>query len=116
MLHQLAIFYAEQSEPNQGFMLGLRQIILNYDASVTEHWKWKIPFFYYRNKPFCYIWRDAKTNNPYLGIVKAAHIENKHLIKGNRKTMKIFPFDPNKDIPVDDIYEIFEMLKPLYHA
>jgi hypothetical protein len=113
MLQQLDQFYLDQPEPNRSFMLGLRDYILSSDDAFTEHWKWKLPFFYYNNKPFCYIWKDAKTQQPYLGIVKADLIEHPLLIQGNRKKMKVLYFDITKDIPIDLLDEIFSLLKVL---
>ena len=71
MINQLELFYLQQPEPNQSYMLALRQYILDSNNDFHEKWKWKIPFFYYKKKPFCYIWKNAKTQQPYLGIVKA---------------------------------------------
>jgi hypothetical protein len=85
MLRELDTFYLSQDEPNRGFMLGLRQYILNYDTHFSEKWKWKLPFFYYKNKAFCYIWKDKKTKQVYLGIVQANKINHPLLIQGNRK-------------------------------
>ncbi len=114
MLTNLDTFYWEQPEPNQGFMLALRHYILQYDSDITEKWKYKLPFFYYKESPFCYIWKDAKTQQPYLGIVKAQKIEDSLLVQGNRKKMKILPMDAYKEIPIADIDRIFNKLMPLY--
>lgn len=110
MLQKLDAFYLDQPEPNRSYMLGLRGFILNYSPDIMEHWKWKLPFFYYKNKPFCYIWKDAKTQQPYLGIVKANLIEHPLLIKGNRKKMKVLYFDVSKDIPIELLDKIFKMI------
>jgi len=114
MLQQTTDFYLQQPEPNQSFMLGLRQIILGLDEEITELWKWKLPFFYYRNKPYCYIWKDAKTQQPYLGFVKSDPIKHPLLYKGNRKKMKVLYFDIQEDIPIGLLEEIFKLLKPFY--
>ncbi len=114
MLRKLDQFYLEQPEPNRSFMLSLRSFFLNYDAGITEKWKYKIPFFYYKNKPFCYIWKDNKTQQPYVGIVKADEFEHPLLIKGNRKKMKVLYFDTTEDIPVKLIDEIFKLQMALF--
>ena len=114
MLRELDQFYLEQPEPNRSFMLGLRAFFLNYDTAITEAWKYRLPFFYYKNKPFCYIWKDKKTQQPYIGIVKAGLIEHPLLIKGNRKKMKVLYFDTSKDIPVKLLDEVFQLAMNLY--
>ncbi len=114
MLQKLDEFYLIQPEPNRSFMLGLRHFILDFDVEITERWKWKLPFFYYKNKPFCYIWKDSKTGQPYLGIVKAAFIKHPLLVQGNRKKMRVLYFDNHKDIPIDLLEDVFKELIKLY--
>lgn len=114
MLSQLNQFYLEQSEPNRSYFLALRKFINNYDEQISEEWKYKLPFFYYKNKPFCYIWKVQKTGQPYIGIVRANQIKHSLLIKGNRKKMKVLHLDVQKDVPIQTLKEIFSMLIKLY--
>lgn len=90
--------------------MALRDIILKFDSQITEHWKYKVPFYYYKGKPFCYLWQENKSKQLYIGIVKGHLIDHPNLTKGNRKKMKVFMIDPELDIPVEDIYEIFEKI------
>jgi len=94
--------------------MALREIILKFDTQVTEHWKYKVPFYYYKGKPFCYLWQDNKTQQPYIGIVKGHLIDHPNLTKGNRKKMKVFMIEPEKDIPIEDIYEVFKSSTKFY--
>jgi len=114
MLRELDQFYFEQPEPNRSFMLGLRDYFLSFNENISEEWKYRLPFFYYKNKPFCYIWKDKKTQQPYIGIVKADLIEHPLLIQGNRKKMKVLYFDTSQDIPVKIIDEIFQLAMRFY--
>lgn len=107
-------FFLLQEEPQGSCLLALRSIFLAWDSEITEHWKYSIPFYYYRGKPFCYLWRDKKTLNPYIGMVQGGSINHPSLFQGNRKKMKIMRIDPNEDIPKDTIYEVFEELKTKY--
>lgn len=90
--------------------MALRQIILKFDTQITEHWKYKVPFYYYKGKPFCYLWQENKSKQPYIGIVKGHLIDHPNLTKGNRKKMKVFMIEPEMDIPLEDIYEVFEKI------
>lgn len=108
-------FFLHQEEPQKGCFLALREIILRSDQDFTEHWKYKLPFYYYKSKPFCYLWKNKKTQEPYIGLVRANQIEHPMLIQGNRAKMKILPISPSEDIPVDMIYGIFERLKKTYY-
>tara|TARA_R110002050_G_scaffold109799_1_gene221379 strand:+ start:111313 stop:111663 length:351 start_codon:yes stop_codon:yes gene_type:complete len=107
-------FFLSQDEPQGSCLLALRSIFMNWDDDISEHWKYSIPFYYYKGKPFCYLWRDKKTLHPYIGIVKGGEISHPELYQGSRKKMKILQIDPNEDIPIKAIYEIFEALKPYY--
>lgn len=114
MLREIDTFYLEQTEPNRSFMLGLRDYIRTYHEEITEEWKWKLPFFYYKGKPFCYVWKVQKTQQPYLCIAKSHLFEHFQLIQGNRKKMKALYFDVTKDIPVNLIDEIFQLAMEYY--
>lgn len=105
---ELEIFYDQLPEPNKGCFLFLRKFILEHNAGFTEHWKWKLPFFSYQGKPFCYIWKDKKTTWPYLTFVRSIHINRPELDLGPRKQMKALSIDPNKDIDLALIKEIID--------
>lgn len=108
MLNDLNKFFLNHDEPNKSCFMALRKIILDYNYNITEHWRYKVPFYYFKGKPFCYLWQEKKTRQPYIGIVKGNLINSPFLIKGNRKKMKVFRIDPNADLPVVEIYSVFE--------
>ena len=107
-------FYLAQEEPNRSIFLALRDCILSLDAEITEEWKYKLPFFYYRKKMFCYLWKDKNTNEPYIGIVRGEAVNHPLLEQGNRKRMKIFRIDTNEDIRVDEITVILKQAQNAY--
>jgi len=94
--------------------MALREIIIRFNLQITEHWKYKVPFYYFKGKPFCYLWKDKKTGQPYIGIVKGNYINSPFLYKGSRKKMKVFMINPNNDIPVEEIYSVFEQALRFY--
>jgi hypothetical protein len=49
------LFYLEKEEPVKGCLLFLRQHILSYDKNITEAWKYRMPFYCYNGKMFCYL-------------------------------------------------------------
>ena len=101
-------FYNSLEEPNKSCFLFLRQFILEFDPAMTEHWKWKLPFFYYNKKPFCYIWKDKKTGFPYVCFTQSLHINRPEMELGDRKKMKAFIINPNSDIEVKTLKEIMK--------
>ena len=76
MENELENFYLKQSEPNQSCFLALRDIIIGFNLNITTDWKYKLPFFMYKGKMFCYLWKDKKTEVPYIGIVNGSDIDH----------------------------------------
>ncbi len=107
-------FYLNQTEPNQSCLLTLRQMILDQDPQVTETRKWGLPCFCYRQKMFCYLWIDKKSNSPYILMVEGKHLNHPALEKGQRARMKTLSIDPNQDIPVSTICNILNEALDLY--
>ncbi len=115
MLNKVEAYYLKLQEPHRGCLLALRHVIKSFDElNITEEWKYGLPSFYYKKKPFCYFWKDPKTQVPYIGISKGYLIEHPFLIKGNRTRIKIIPVALEEDIPVKIIYEIFELTLKFY--
>ena len=114
MLRELDNFYLSQSEPNRSVFMALREIILSLDNEITTEWKYKLPFFYYKKKMFCYLWQDKKTKKPYVGIVRSGNIKHPKLELGTRKKMKIYSINPNKDIDIKELQRILKMAMSLY--
>ena len=114
MKEKIEAYYLRQTEPNKSCLLALRDIILNFDDRITEEWKYGLPSYYYKKKPFCYIWRDNKTHEPYIGIARGFRIDHPALIQGDRTRIKILPIAPTEDIDIELIYEIFNLAKAVY--
>ncbi len=112
---ELDLFFIEQPEPNKSCLLFLRSFFKNHPSNLfTEHFKWKLPNYYYKGKPFCYLWIDKKTLHPYIGFMKSKHIDHPLLELGNRKSIKTISIDPNQDIPIAVLEELIELLNSLY--
>lgn len=107
-------FYFQQKEPVRSCLSALRQIILKRNPDVSEAWKYKMPFFCYKGKMFCYLWIEKKTNFPYMGIVEGNKTDHPELIQNDRSRMKIIRFDPNEDLPINTILEILDRVLLLY--
>lgn len=114
MLNNLEQFYLAQAEPVKSCFFALRELILNLDEHLEDAWKYRMPFFYYQQKMFCYLWTDKKTNEPYIGIAKGNKIDHPLLEQGNRTRIKILRIDPNKDLPVEEIKAILHEALDLY--
>ncbi len=114
MLRDTDYFYLQKQEPAKSCLLAMRAYILAYNTGITETWKYKMPFYCYKGKMFCYLWTNKKTGQPYLGIVEGRKIVHPQLIQEKRSRMKIMLLDPNKDLPVKTINTIFKMAMKFY--
>jgi hypothetical protein len=114
MTEQLDHYYLSKEEPNRSCLLALRGMILHQDADVSETQKYGMPCFCYKKKPFCYLWTDKKTGEPYLLMVEGSFLDLPELEKGERAKMKIFRVDPAKDLPAVVIESILQKALDLY--
>lgn len=114
MLSDIDLFYLNLEEPNKSCLIALRDAILRLDKNITTSWKYKLPFFNYKGKMFCYLWIDKKTTEPYIGIVEGKRIEHTLLEQGNRSRMKIMRINPNIDLPINAINLILNQALDFY--
>ncbi|MGB0887189.1 MAG: DUF1801 domain-containing protein [Vicingaceae bacterium] len=107
-------FYLDKTEPNRSCLIALKKIILDYNSELESRWYYRLPCFMYKNQIFCYLWIDKKTQHPYIAIGKGVKINHPDLIQGKRTFVKLLPIDPTKDIPIEKVYTIFNMVMKLY--
>ncbi|SHF78854.1 DUF1801 domain-containing protein [Dysgonomonas macrotermitis] len=92
----------------------LRQHILNLDENISESWKYEMPFFVYKKQMCCYLWVHKKLNQPYIGIVEGALVNNPALIQEGRARMKILLINPYEDLPMETINDILQQMLAIY--
>ena len=114
MLNDIDNFYLQKDEPIKGCLLALRDIILSRDKDISAVWKYRMPFFCYKGKMFCYLWVHKKYHKPYIGIVEGKKFDHPGLIIEKRSRMKIMLVDPNKDLPGKTIETILRQAINLY--
>lgn len=107
-------YYLNKEEPNKSCLLALRHIILKQDLNVNETRKYGMPCFCYKNKMFCYLWTDKKTDEPYILMVEGKHLNHQGLEQGKRSRMKIFRIKPNIDLPLQAIEQLINDALNLY--
>jgi Domain of unknown function (DU1801) len=114
MLRPIDNYFLQNEEPVKSCLQFMREFILKYDKNITEAWSYGMPFFYYKEKRFCYLWVHKKYHQPYLGIVDGNKIMHPDLLSEKRARMKILLIDPNKDIPVKKIRTLLKEVLTLY--
>jgi len=114
MLREIDNYFLQQDEPAKSCLQFLRQHILKQDANITEAWKYRMPFYCYKGKMFCYLWVHKKYHQPYIGIVEGKAIDHPDLIIEKRARMKIFLIDADKDIPIKKVDAVLKKVIALY--
>lgn len=109
-LYELDSFFLNQPEPQRGCLMALRDLILNYNDQIEAAWKYRLPTFLYRGKMLCYLWKDKKTQEPYMGLMGSKDIEHPRLEIGNRKWVKIWRVPPNQDIDDEELYQFLSIV------
>lgn len=83
-------YILNQSEPFKSILLHLQILIEATFPKVDLQFKWKIPFYYLNERPFCYL--NASKKKGYVDVVfwVSAHLTkyNEFLISDNRKVVK----------------------------
>lgn len=102
MLNPLDNFFEQKDEPMKSCLQYLRLLLTGYEH-ITEHWKYALPFYYYKGKMFCYLWIHKKTHQPYIGLVDGNKIDHHDLLQEKRARMKILLINPLEDIPKEKI-------------
>jgi len=113
-MREIDNYFLQKEEPLKSYLLALREFILKYDKNISEAWQYRMPFYCYNGKRFCYLWVHKKYHQPYIGIVDGKKINHPQLILEKRARMKIMLMDPSKDVPVKIIKSILKDVISLY--
>jgi hypothetical protein len=113
-MKEIDLWFLNHPEPVKSCLLALREIIPTYHMNISEAWKYRMPFYCYHDKMFCYLWVHKKYKQPYLGFVEGKKIDHPELLIEKRSRMKILLLDPGKDIPMKTIDLIMKQALRLY--
>ena len=93
-------YILNQPEPFKSILLHLQILIEGSFSEVDLKFKWKIPFYYLNDRPFCYL--NPSKNKGYVDVVFwiSAHLTkyNEFLISDNRKVVKSLRYFKLEDI------------------
>lgn len=109
-------YILSQPELYRSIIYNLQIVIENEIPDLELLYKWKIPFYYYKGKPFCFINVSHKRKYVDLGIVKGFQIKNhkEHLISENRSIMKSLRYSSLEEIDTRVLIEIIQEISELY--
>ncbi|MEN8187316.1 MAG: DUF1801 domain-containing protein [Bacteroidota bacterium] len=102
-------YILKQEEQYQSILLFVRQVIFETLPEINERFKYGIPFYYYKQTPFCYL--NIPKNKKYvdIGFVKGFQLSNKQgvLVAGNnRNTVKSIQYHALEDVDTIILKEI----------
>ena len=91
-------YILNQPEPYKSILLQL-QVAIELSVPILElKYKWKVPYYYYKGKPFCYLY--VTKGYVDVGFWGGAHLDkySKYLVSENRKVMKSLRYFTLDDI------------------
>jgi hypothetical protein len=107
-VHANDLFLEKQPEPLKGCFLAMRAFMLNSHDDIKETTKYGMPCFTFRGKPFCYLWKDKKSNEPYFLWVDGKLMNHPALEQGTRNKMKILRVNPTENLPIELIKTVMK--------
>ena len=107
-------YILEQPEPFKSILLHLQILIESNFPDVNLQFKWRLPFYYFDDKPFCYLNPSKKKGYVDVGFWISAHLTkyNEFLISDGRKVVKSLRYfmleDINEEILISVLKEAHE--------
>lgn len=103
-------YILKQPEPYRSILLHLQVIIENTDINAKLKYKYKIPFYYVEDRPFCYLNVNLKEQFVDLGFWNAAHltVNLEYMTTAKRKTMKSLRYTALKEIDEEILIAILK--------
>ena len=107
-------YILKQSQPFQSILLQLQVIIESTLPTLDLKYKWKLPFYYYKNKPFCYF--NVSKEYVDIGLVKGTQNQDNMdvLITKDRKKMASLRYYRIQDIDVKVLISVLKNASELY--
>ncbi len=96
-------YFLNLPEAEQQCFLYLRDYLKNYHSEITEHLKFNVPFYYYKNMWLCYFTYQPKTKRSYIGFVDGKFLKHKKLEFGGRTLIKQYTILVNQDLNLKDL-------------
>lgn len=103
-------YILNQPEPFKSILLHLQILIETSFKEIELQFKWKMPFYYLENKPFCYLNTSKKKGYVDVGFWLSAHLTkyNELLITEHRKVIKSLRYFSIEDIDEDVLISVLE--------
>ncbi|MEM6687198.1 MAG: DUF1801 domain-containing protein [Bacteroidota bacterium] len=109
-------YIVNQPEPYKSILLELQVLIEHLLPTAELKYKYKIPFYYYKGKPFCYLNASHKRKYVDVGIVKGGEItvHPSHLVTKDRKKMASLRYKNVKHINNTLFFDVIKQAASMY--
>lgn len=111
------LYILNQPEKYRDILLHIISVVQNTLPEATLEYKWGIPYFYYKKKPFCYLNACHKNQFVDVGFAKGFQLKKHHqyLIADNgRNTIKSLRYYALERIDNNVLVEVIEEAMILY--
>ena len=109
-------YILKQPEPYRSMLLHLQVIVENTIPEVVLLYKYRIPFYYYKKRPLCFL--NASHKNQFVDICFARGnqitIYQDQLVTEKRKKMASLRYKSLEEINDEVLIEILKNVLPLY--
>ena len=104
------VYILNQPEPFKSILMHLQILIESAFPEANLLFKWKIPFYYLDDKPFCYLNPSKKKGFVDVGFWVSSHLSkyNEFLVSDNRKIVKSLRYFSINDIDEEILFSVLE--------
>lgn len=109
------LYILNQPENYRNMLFHIIVVVESTIPEATMEFKWKIPFFYYKKKPFCFLNVSHKRNYVDIVFSKGFHLKNNldFLIGDGRNTYKSLRYSTLEEIDNKVLISVIEEAKSL---
>jgi len=102
-------YILEQPEPYKSILLHLQIFIESTFPDLKLEYKYKIPFYYLNDKPFCYLNSVVKKGYVDVGFWASIHLKyNEFLVSDGRKVVKSLRYKTIEGINEEVLLSVLE--------
>ena len=109
-------YILNQPEPYRSILLHLQVIIETTIPQLELLYKYKIPFYYFHKRPFCYLNASHKKQFVDVGFWKGnqINVHQDHLVTENRKMMVSLRYKTLEEIDDEILINVLKKAASLY--
>lgn len=111
------LYLLNQPDKYRDILLHIVSVIENTIPEVTLEYKWTVPYFYYKKKPFCYLNASHKHHFVDIGFAKGFQLKQnqQYLVADNgRNTVKSLRYYSLDEVDNEVLISVLKEVISLY--